>query len=104
MRLASLTLRDQVAVVTGGGQGIGREICLAFAQFGASVCVADLNPEAGTGTAAEIEAAGSRALALTADVTDAAQVAEAVEKTVARFGRIDILVNNGREPSSTSPR
>jgi 3-oxoacyl-[acyl-carrier protein] reductase len=80
--------------VTGGGQGIGREICLAFAQFGASVCVADLNPEAGTGTAAEIEAAGSRALALTADVTDAAQVAEAVEKTVARFGRIDILVNN----------
>ena len=94
MRLASLTLQDQVAVVTGGGHGIGRAICLAFAQFGASVCVADIDPEAGAGTAAEIEAMGRQAMALNANVTDAAQVAEVVEKTVARFGRIDILVNN----------
>jgi 3-oxoacyl-[acyl-carrier protein] reductase len=94
MRLAGLTLQDRVAVVTGGGQGIGRAICLAFAQFGASVCVADSDPEGGARTLAEIEAMGSQAMVLNADVTDAAQVAEAVEKSVARFGRIDILVNN----------
>jgi 3-oxoacyl-[acyl-carrier protein] reductase len=93
MRLASLTLRDRVAVVTGGGQGIGRAICLAFAQFGAGVCVADIDP-ASAAVAAEIEAMGRQAMVLNANVTDAAQVAEVVEKTVARFGHIDILVNN----------
>jgi 3-oxoacyl-[acyl-carrier protein] reductase len=94
MRLADLTLRDRVAVVTGGSQGIGRAISLAFAQFGASVCIADVSPEAGAGTASEIEAMGGKVLALPADVTEAAQVAETVDKAVEKFGRIDILVNN----------
>jgi 3-oxoacyl-[acyl-carrier protein] reductase len=94
MRLADLTLRDRVALVTGGGQGIGRAISLALAHFGASVCIADISPEAGAGTVSEIEAKGGKALALRADVTEAAQVADVVRRSVARFGRIDILVNN----------
>ncbi|HEY1246366.1 MAG TPA: SDR family NAD(P)-dependent oxidoreductase [Hyphomicrobiaceae bacterium] len=94
MRLADLTLRDRVAVVTGGGRGIGRAISLAFAQFGASVCVADASAEAGTIAASEIEAMGGKALAVRADVAVAADVAEVVEKCVGGLGGIDILVNN----------
>jgi 3-oxoacyl-[acyl-carrier protein] reductase len=94
MRLADLTLKDRVALVTGGGQGIGRAISLAFAQFGASVCIADIDLEAGEAAASDIEAAGGKALAVRADATVAAQVAEVVAKCVASLGGIDILVNN----------
>jgi 3-oxoacyl-[acyl-carrier protein] reductase len=94
MRLADLTLNGRVAVVTGGGQGIGRAIGIAFAQFGATVCVADVDPMASAATASEIEAMGGKGMAAPADVTVAAQVAEVVEKCLATFGEIDILVNN----------
>jgi NAD(P)-dependent dehydrogenase (short-subunit alcohol dehydrogenase family) len=94
MRLADLTLRDRVAVVTGGGRGIGRAISLAFARFGARVCIADVNAEAGAATASEIETMRGKALAMGADMTIAAQVAEVVDRCVADLGGIDILVNN----------
>jgi 3-oxoacyl-[acyl-carrier protein] reductase len=94
MRLANLTLKGRAAVVTGGGRGIGRAIGLALAQFGASVCIADIDPDAGARTASDIAAMGGKALAVPADVTIAAHVAELVDRCVADFGRIDILVNN----------
>jgi NAD(P)-dependent dehydrogenase (short-subunit alcohol dehydrogenase family) len=94
MRLADLSLRDQVAIVTGGSQGIGRAISLAFARHGASVCVADVDPQAGEDVANEIRRSGGESLVVPVDVTNEAQVAAMADKAAARFGRVDILVNN----------
>ena len=87
-------LNDQVAIVTGGGGGIGRAIALAFAQAGADVAIADIVPERCEETAARIRELGRRALPVPTDVMDTAQIAALVERTAAEFGRIDILVNN----------
>ncbi len=88
-------LLDQIAIVTGGAQGLGREICLRLAQEGAHVVVADLNAEQAQVTAEEIAAAtGRRTRAIAANVTDEEQVAALVDQTVAEFGRLDIMVAN----------
>lgn len=84
-----MQLKDRVAIVTGGAQGIGRAIADKLAAEGATVVVADLN-EAGAKAAAE--ALGG--LGLGVDVSDPGQVASMVEQTVARYGKLDILVNN----------
>jgi 3-oxoacyl-[acyl-carrier protein] reductase len=88
-------LKDHVAIVTGSVRRIGRAIALALAREGAAVVVTARasRPEA-EGVAAEVAAAGGRALVHLADVTDEAAVAGMVDAAVARFGRIDILVNN----------
>ena len=87
-------LRDKIAVVTGAAQGIGRAGALRLAAGGADVAVIDLNEEGIRETAASIEAAGRRSIALTADCTDR----QAVEAAFAEIGgwaeRIDILFNN----------
>ena len=94
MDLSTFGLTDRVALVTGGGRGIGKGIAVSFAKVGAHVVITDIDsPEAET-TAAEIRALGRRALALTADVQKSDQVADMVQKTLDEFGRIDILVNN----------
>jgi NAD(P)-dependent dehydrogenase (short-subunit alcohol dehydrogenase family) len=85
-------LADKVALITGGSSGIGRATALRLAGFGARVAVAARNEKALADVVAEAEAAGGRALALPTDVTDAEQCRHAVEATVARFGRLDILV------------
>jgi 3-oxoacyl-[acyl-carrier protein] reductase len=88
-------LERKVALVTGAGRNIGRAIALALADAGAAVVVnARSNREEIDAVARGIEAAGGRALALLADVTDAGAVQRMVRLGVERFGRIDILVNN----------
>jgi len=99
----SRPLQDRIAIVTGGAQGLGQAICWRLAREGCNVVVADLDEKAAAETAvaiadylkgqAEGEAA-RRAIAIKVDVTDEAQVAEMVDRTVQEFGRLDILVSN----------
>lgn len=94
-------LQDKVAIVTGGGQGLGQAICRRLAREGCHVVVADLNEEAAAETATSITAylqsegeADQRVIAIDVDVTDEGQVAAMVNRTVQQFGRLDILVAN----------
>lgn len=85
---------DKVAIVTGGGGGIGRATALRLAGEGASIVAVDLPGDALTEAADAIEAAGGTAIAVAADVTNAEEVAGYVEQASARFGGVDILFNN----------
>ncbi|MCB0164387.1 MAG: sorbitol-6-phosphate dehydrogenase [Anaerolineae bacterium] len=88
-------LKDKIALVTGGGQGVGQAICRRLAQEGAHIVIADINGSAATTTASEItDATGQPALGLPVDVTDETQVEAMVGQTVAQFGRLDIVVAN----------
>ncbi|MGA7488652.1 MAG: SDR family NAD(P)-dependent oxidoreductase, partial [Xanthobacteraceae bacterium] len=88
-------LAGKVAIITGAGRNIGRGIALALAEGGAAVVVnARANLKEAEAVAGEIERAGGSGLAITADVADAAAVEEMVAAAAARFGRVDILVNN----------
>ena len=89
-----MRLPDTIALVTGGGSGIGRAIGHRFAREGAKVIVADRAGERAETVAGEIAAAGGEALAVESDVTDRAAVGATVERAVERFGRVDVLVNN----------
>ena len=89
-----MRLQDNVAIVTGGGSGIGRGISLRFAAEGARVVVADLDLDAANGVVAEIEAAGGVASSVRVDVRRQDDVQEMVDATVDVYGGIDILVNN----------
>lgn len=89
-----LALTDQVAIVTGGGAGIGRAIASRFAMAGAAVAVGDRDLPAAQAVADEIAAGGGQALALACDVTREEDLEEMVLAAVGRFGRLTILVNN----------
>ena len=84
----------KVAVVTGGGSGIGRAIAIALAKEGAEVVVCDMNEKRATQTKTEIKALGHPAMALVVDVSVGADVKPAIKKVLDTRGRIDILVNN----------
>jgi len=86
-------MRGQTAIVTGGGSGIGRAVCLQLAERGVHVAVADVRIEQAKAVAAEIAAPGGLALACRANVADSADVAAAVDQVMAWRQRIDILVN-----------
>ena len=89
-----MKLANKIALITGGGSGLGREMALTFAREGAKVGVNDVRPEAAHNVATEIARAGGRAQAMVADVSDSAAVKKMFEEFLAAFGTIDILVNN----------
>lgn len=89
-----MRLQDKVAIITGSARGIGRATALAFAAAGAQVIVCDMDVAGGEQTAADIRAAGGRALFVQVNVTERASVDALVQTVQAQFGRIDVLVNN----------
>jgi len=89
-----IELRQRVAVITGGANGIGRATALVFAEAGASVAIWDMVEQAGQELVAEIAEQGGTAAFFKVNVTAPADVEAATEATLARFGRIDILINN----------
>lgn len=96
-------MTDKVALVTGASSGIGRATALAFAKAGYAVAIADTNESAGRESQAELEAAGAQALFIRCDVADEADVRNLVERTVARFGRIDAAFNNAGIEGALAP-
>jgi len=88
------SVKDRVVIVTGAGQGIGRELARQFAAAGAIAVIADLSLQNATSVATEISEAGGRALALAVDVSKKDSVDAMVAATLKEFGRIDTLVNN----------
>ncbi len=89
-----MEIKDLVAIVTGGGQGIGKACALAMAKAGAHVVVADINAGAAAEVAAEVGKLGRRSLAVTADLGSVADIDRMVVEAVKAFGHIDVLVNN----------
>jgi NAD(P)-dependent dehydrogenase (short-subunit alcohol dehydrogenase family) len=87
-------LADQVCVVTGAGQGLGRTVSLEMASEGAKVMLLERNPGTLRGVREEIEAAGGTARAFALDVTDYEAYRKAVAEVIGEFGRVDVLVNN----------
>ena len=88
-----MDLNDQVAIVTGAASGIGKAIATRYIKAGARVVIAYLNPDAANATAREIDPTG-RSMGVAMDVTDEAAVSAGIAATVAKYGRIDILVSN----------
>jgi NAD(P)-dependent dehydrogenase (short-subunit alcohol dehydrogenase family) len=87
-------LDGKVALVSGAGPGLGRDVALAFGREGATVVVAARNLERVQALAAEVEAQGAAALAIALDITDADRCRAALAEVVAAHGRVDVLVNN----------
>lgn len=89
-----MRLSGRVAIVTGGGSGIGKATVRRFAVEGAAVVIADLNPISGEALARDLQGDGHEAAYLRVDVTDEESVSRAVDETVSRFGRLDVMINN----------
>jgi 3-oxoacyl-[acyl-carrier protein] reductase len=90
----SEVLDGRVAIVTGGGHGIGKAYCEGLAQNGAAVVVAEIDGDAAERTASELRSSGARAPEVRTDVADEASTRAMAERALAAFGRIDVLVNN----------
>src|SRR5688500_17623045 len=88
-----MSVRDKVAIVTGGGSGIGRASAMRLAANGATVVVADWNVESAADTARQITASGGGAMEVGGDLGRSADARRLVEDTLARFDRIDLLVH-----------
>ncbi|MCH7554136.1 MAG: SDR family NAD(P)-dependent oxidoreductase, partial [Chloroflexi bacterium] len=89
-----MKLKDKVAIVTGGAQGIGRAYCLRYAKEGAAVAIVDLREDGAKKVEAEIAEMGGQALAISADVSSEKSTVDMAKQVADRFGGIDILINN----------
>ena len=89
-----MQLDGKIALITGGSSGIGRETAVLFAQHGAKLAIADLNPDGGQETVQMVTGTGGQAFFVQADVSQAAQVENMVNRVVAEYGRLDIAFNN----------
>jgi 3-oxoacyl-[acyl-carrier protein] reductase len=87
-------LKDKVAIITGGGRGIGRVFALRFAEEGAKLFIPDISLERAEGVVKEITAKGGQAAATLTDISDAASVKKMAEKVIQQYGKVDILINN----------
>jgi len=97
-----MRLAGKVAIVTGGSKGIGRAISLAFAREGADVVVAARTESSLREAASEIEAIGRRSLAVVTDLSDPGQSLAMVDRTLEKFGKVDVLVNNSGAEGPTA--
>lgn len=93
-RMINMILKDKVAMITGAGRGIGREIALVFAREGCSLALCDVKADTLAETQKDIETLGRQCITGVVDVTKFDQVESFVQKTLDKFGKIDILVNN----------
>jgi len=100
-----LGLKDKVAIVTGAGSqiGFGKGIVMALAREGCDVVACDIDLEGAEKTAADVKAAGRKALAFKVDVTNSAQIKDMVKAVLEQFGKIDILVNNAGVGTQPKP-
>ena len=98
-----MLLANKVAVITGGGRGIGRAIALQFAKEGAAVAVAARTKSEIESVVEQVRSVGGRAAAVTADVADEAHCRRVIEVATEEFGRVDILVNNAGEYGPVKP-
>jgi NAD(P)-dependent dehydrogenase (short-subunit alcohol dehydrogenase family) len=92
--MADGVLKGKVALVTGGGAGLGRGIAEELARAGADIAIAEIDPAAGQTAAGELEQHGVRARAYPTDVSDSAQVDASFQRAAADLGRLDVVVNN----------
>jgi 7-alpha-hydroxysteroid dehydrogenase len=103
INLSRFSLEGRTAIITGGSGGIGRACASAFAKAGANVVIASLPPDSIPPVVQEVEALGAAGLGLTVDVSNAEQVKSMVDQTLAKFGRVDILVNVAGGSYSRNP-
>src|SRR5689334_8777360 len=89
-----MRLRDKVAIITGGANGIGKETAILFAKHGARLMIADFDEENGLQTVEELRGLGTEAEFMRADVSNRWEVQQVVDETVTRFSRLDVLINN----------
>ncbi len=101
--MSSFSLKDRIALITGGAGGIGVAVARRFANAGAHIALADIREDAVDQAAAELNDQGFRAIGLVADVSNRVDTDSLVERTVAEFGQLDILVNNAGYMGRAAP-
>jgi NAD(P)-dependent dehydrogenase (short-subunit alcohol dehydrogenase family) len=87
-------LKDKIAVITGGGRGLGRQFALRFAAEGAKLLLPDINLERAQSVADEVQARGGEALALEVDISNESDTLRMAKEVIREYGRVDVLVNN----------